>query len=104
MPASQAGRRGFDPRLPLHVFNGLEVFESLSITRLASAHRQDVVDLSRKPKMIKDLSHRAAEFATEPIQQRRFGWDNEIVVSFSGRGEQRRQHLVSKKKQGINGS
>jgi hypothetical protein len=56
-------------------------------TRLASAHRQDVVDLSRKPKMIKDLSHRAAEFAIEPIQERRLGWDNESIVSFGGRGE-----------------
>jgi hypothetical protein len=87
MPASQAGRRGFDPRLPLHVFNGLEVFENLSITRLASAHQQDVVDLSRKPNMIKHLPHRAAEFGIEPIQECRFGRDNEIVVSFSGRGE-----------------
>jgi hypothetical protein len=26
MPASQAGRRGFEPRLPLHVFNGLRGF------------------------------------------------------------------------------
>ena len=33
---SQAGRRGFDPRLPLHVFNGLEVFESLSITAITA--------------------------------------------------------------------
>ena len=49
--------------------------------------------------MIKDLSHRAAEFAIKPIQQRRLNWGNEIVVHFSGRGEQRRQHLVSKKKQ-----
>ena len=71
---------------------------------VSTAHQQDVVDLSRKPKMIKDLPHRAAEFAIEPIQQRRLGWDNEIVVSFSGRGEQRRQHLVSKKKQSTNGS
>src|SRR6185312_16353116 len=36
MPASQAGRRGFDPRLPLHVFNGLEAFESLSITAITA--------------------------------------------------------------------
>ena len=48
--------------------------------------------------MVKDLSHNAAEFTIEPIQPRRLGWDNEIVVSFSGRGEQGRQHLVSKKK------
>src|SRR6476660_1502468 len=59
------------------------------VTRLASAHQQHIVDLSRKPKMIKHLPHRAAEFGIEPIQECRFGWDNEIVVSFSGRGEQR---------------
>ena len=53
-------------------------------TRLASVHQQNVVDLSRKPKMIKHLPHRASEFGIEPIQQRRLGWDNEIVVSFSG--------------------
>ena len=54
--------------------------------------------------MVKDLSHNAAEFTIEPIQPRRLGWDNEIVVSFSGRGEQRRQHLVSKKKESTYGS
>jgi hypothetical protein len=80
------------------------VGEITAITRLATGHQQDVVDLSRKPKMIKHLSHRAAEFGIEPIQECRFGWANEIVVSFSGRGEQRRQHLVSKKKQSTDGS
>ena len=39
MPASQAGRRGFDPRLPLHVFSALEVFESLSITAITALSR-----------------------------------------------------------------
>ena len=36
MPASQAGRRRFDPGLPLHVFSALEVFESLSITAITA--------------------------------------------------------------------
>ena len=32
MPASQAGRRGFEPRLPLHLFNNLAspVFKACS--------------------------------------------------------------------------
>src|SRR5690349_1170236 len=77
---------------------------SVLVTRLAPAHQQDLVDLSGKPKMIKDLLHRAAEFAIKPVQQRRLGWDNEIVASFSGRGEQGRQHLVSKKKESTYGS
>jgi hypothetical protein len=70
----------------------------------AAVHQQNVVDLSRKPKMIKHLPHRASEFGIEPIQERRLGWGNEIVVSYSGRGEQRRQHLVAKKKESTNGS
>jgi hypothetical protein len=75
-----------------------------AITRLASAHQQDIVDLSRKPKMIKDLPHRGAEFGIEPIQECRLGWDNEIIINVSGRGEQGCQHLVSKKKQSTNSS
>lgn len=70
------------------------------VTRLASAHQQHIVDLSRKPKMIKHLPHRAAEFGIEPLQQRRLGWDNEIIVGFSGRGEQRRQLWVVKTRLG----
>ena len=49
--ASQAGRRGFDPRLPLHVFNELEVFEVVSVTaikRLSPTHPHFVVDLVRR--------------------------------------------------------
>jgi len=34
MPASQAGRRGFDPRLPLHLFNNLGSILELSLLRL----------------------------------------------------------------------
>ncbi|HXF11814.1 MAG TPA: hypothetical protein VN517_01575 [Terriglobales bacterium] len=49
--------------------------------------------------MKKHLPHRAAEFGIEPIQHRRLCQDNEIVINISGRGEQRHQHLVSKKKQ-----
>ena len=34
MPASQAGRRGFEPRLPLHLFNDLEKIENQALLRL----------------------------------------------------------------------
>ena len=48
MPASQAGRRGFDPRLPLHVFNDLRAFEFLEFTRLDPPRRQFLVDAELK--------------------------------------------------------
>jgi hypothetical protein len=41
MPASQAGRRGFDPRLPLHVFSRLEVFEIVRITAITALSSPD---------------------------------------------------------------
>ena len=34
MPASQAGRRGFESRLPLHLFNNLETSEIHALLRL----------------------------------------------------------------------
>jgi hypothetical protein len=36
---SQAGRRGFDPRLPLHVFKHLEIFEVLHLTAITALSR-----------------------------------------------------------------
>src|SRR5207248_4349277 len=36
MPASQAGRRGFDPRLPLHLFNNLTHHASFGFTSFTS--------------------------------------------------------------------
>jgi hypothetical protein len=40
MPASQAGRRGFEPRLPLHLFNNLgesdNFFHSISLREAAT--------------------------------------------------------------------
>ena len=36
MPASQAGRRRFEPGLPLHLFNNLGTFESLSINAITA--------------------------------------------------------------------
>jgi hypothetical protein len=42
------------------------------------------MDLWRKSKVTKHLVNRGSEFGIEPIQECRFGWDNEIVVSFGG--------------------
>ena len=39
MPASQAGRRGFDPRLPLHLFNSLGGSRELSLLRCYVSHK-----------------------------------------------------------------
>src|SRR3954469_25822528 len=36
MPASQAGRRGFEPRLPLHVFNDLGTSSVSGVTAITA--------------------------------------------------------------------
>ena len=36
LPSSQAGRRGFESRLPLHVFNSLGMFHVLSINAITA--------------------------------------------------------------------
>src|SRR5258708_38620272 len=38
---SQAGRRRFDPGLPLHVFNSLEVFQVVSVTAITALSSPD---------------------------------------------------------------
>jgi hypothetical protein len=54
MPASQAGRRGFDPRLPLHLFSGLQTIRDL----LASANALIALTLVCKPLIPENCSKR----------------------------------------------
>ncbi len=52
MPASQAGRRGFESRLPLHVFNNLgtsEIHALLRLLRFLSSDRLDDCSPVRSP-------------------------------------------------------
>jgi hypothetical protein len=52
IPSSQAGRRGFDPRLPLHVFNNLRRSEKHALLRGCSfGHcKEDNISPMQRPK------------------------------------------------------